>query len=211
MVSWEFEERAIKNGFKAIAGVDEAGRGPLAGPVVAASCILPQNFPLEGIDDSKKLSPKKRAALFEELITHVTYGVGIVDAERIDEINILQATFEAMCIAAEQVSPDYLLVDGNLLPKTAIPATAVVKGDSRSFSIAAASIIAKETRDRLMVEYHEKWPEYRFDKHKGYGTKLHREMIGLYGLCPIHRRTFNEEGRTVILTSSVKQRGSPSM
>ncbi|MBY0529372.1 MAG: ribonuclease HII [Rhabdochlamydiaceae bacterium] len=188
------EAQVRSQGFRAIAGVDEAGRGPLAGPVVAAACILPDGLFLEGIDDSKKLSAKERFVLFEKIKCHpaVHYSIGIVDALIIDQVNILQATFQAMLLAisALQLKPDFLLVDGNKLPSTELPAQAIVKGDSRCQSIAAASILAKETRDSLMLTYHEKWPEYNFSKHKGYGTKEHLLAIEKYGPCPIHRMSF---------------------
>jgi ribonuclease HII len=188
-----FEEEARCEGFCHIAGVDEAGRGPLAGPVVAASCIIPQNLYFPGIDDSKKLTPKKRAELFKDLTFHpdVIYGVATVSHEEIDRINILQATIVAMLQAVAQLSitPDLLLVDGMKLPSP-IPSKKIVKGDSLSQSIAAASIIAKETRDRLMEEYDRLWPEYGFKDHKGYGTERHREAIKKYGPCKIHRMSF---------------------
>ena len=188
------EDELRVQGYTSIAGVDEAGRGPLAGPVVAAACILPPGLLISGIDDSKKLSPARRLALFEQIKAHpqIRYGIGVVDAKRIDEINILQATFEAMRLALSKLSqtPDYILVDGNLLPQTPFPGRAVVKGDSLCQAIAAASILAKETRDALMQEYHQIWPQYDFAQHKGYGTKKHLEAIQKYGLCPIHRMSF---------------------
>jgi ribonuclease HII len=188
-----FEEEGRQAGFRSIAGVDEAGRGPLAGPVVAASCIIPQNLFFPGINDSKKLPPKKRGELFQELTSHpeVVYGVGIISHEEIDEINILQATIKAMLQAVGELSvaPDLLLVDGMKLPAS-IPVKKIIKGDALSQSIAAASIIAKETRDRLMEEYDRQWPEYGFKDHKGYGTQKHREAIKKYGPCKIHRMSF---------------------
>jgi ribonuclease HII len=189
-----FEERARQRGFHAIAGVDEAGRGPLAGPVVAAACLLPEGLYLEGIDDSKKLTPLQRYALYEKMISHpdIIFGIGQVEAVRIDQINILQATFEAMLFAVASLSqqPDYLLVDGSQLPPFSIPAEAIIKGDQCSQSIAAASILAKESRDRLMVTYHEQWPQYGFDEHKGYPTESHLKALSLYGPSPQHRLTF---------------------
>lgn len=192
-----FDQIIRQKGYKAIAGVDEAGRGPLAGPVVAAACILPeQDFELN-VDDSKKLSARQRFNLFQLLISHpgVSYGIGIVSADEIDKINILQATLAAMSRAVADLPvnkrPDYLLIDGNAALKQAdIPNEAVIGGDAKSLSIAAASIIAKETRDRLMLEFHAKWPHYGFDKHKGYGTAKHLDALRNHGPCPIHRLSF---------------------
>lgn len=190
----DFEERAYAKGFCRVVGVDEAGRGPLAGPVVAAACFLPKGVQLPGVDDSKKLTASERYRLFEEIIslTGVDYAVGIVDSLLIDQVNILQATFIAMLAAISKLSqkPDYVLVDGNQMPNTEIRGEAIVGGDGLCLSIAAASIIAKETRDRLMCEAHEKWPLYGFRKHKGYGTKEHLVAINKLGPCPIHRRSF---------------------
>ena len=190
-----FEEEAEKRGCFFIAGVDEAGRGPLAGPVVAAAAIINRKLQLpSGIDDSKKLTPVKRAKLFEELKSHpaITWSTGIVDAKKIDEINILNATHLAMKKAVEGLSQkaDYCLVDG--LPVKGLPVehNAIVKGDGRSASIGAASIIAKETRDLMMVEYDNIYPGYGFAKHKGYGTKVHTEALEKLGPCPIHRFSF---------------------
>jgi ribonuclease HII len=189
-----FEKAARKKGFRMIAGIDEAGRGPLAGPVVAASCFFPSDFYVEGVNDSKKLSTARRSAIFQELISidQVHYSVGVIDHTIIDEINIYQATIRAMIESVDglSVTPDYLLVDGLDLPHPSIPGEGIIKGDQKSQLIAAASIIAKESRDMLMVEYHEQWPEYGFDRHKGYGTQAHREAIKKYGPCPIHRRSF---------------------
>lgn len=196
------EERALlKAGFSSLAGVDEAGRGPLAGPVVAAAVILPstwieQGIPpdLKGLNDSKQLSTDQREAFFE-IITNkpsVRSGVAIIDAAIIDQINILRATHKAMADALGQLTPPpaHILVDGNHVKSLTLPQTALVKGDSRSYSIAAASILAKVTRDRLMLEYDLAWPEYGFAEHKGYGTPQHLEAIARLGPCPIHRRTF---------------------
>jgi ribonuclease HII len=192
MMLWETKAKRL--GFKCIAGVDEAGRGPLAGPVVAAACVLPQGALIDGIDDSKKLQASERQHIFQHILSlpGIDFGIGIIDAQLIDKVNILQATFQAMLVAISRLSqkPDYLLIDGNKMPKTAIPGEALIKGDSLSQSIAAASIIAKETRDQLMQGFHEQWPEYGFDSHKGYGTKLHLEAIQKLGPCPIHRMTF---------------------
>ena len=190
----EFEEYAYRAGRRFIAGVDEAGRGPLAGPVVAAACILPRNLQIQGIDDSKKLDFKKRAELYALLMDHpdVMIGIGIVENAHIDRINILRATLEAMAEAVSNlpIEPDYLLIDGNHLPPTHIASKAVIKGDARSLSIGAASIIAKHKRDLLMIAYHEEYPHYGFKKHKGYGTKMHLEALKKHGPTPIHRRSF---------------------
>lgn len=192
MMLWE--TKAWSNGFRRIAGVDEAGRGPLAGPVVAAACILPEGVVIEGLDDSKKLAPSKRFEIFQKIISlsEVDYGIGIIDALIIDQINILQATFQAMIVAisALKQKPDYLLIDGNKMPVIDIPGKAIIKGDSLSQSIAAASVIAKETRDQLMNLYHEKWPQYGFKQHKGYGTQAHLLAIENHGPCQIHRMSF---------------------
>jgi ribonuclease HII len=193
MMAWE--RNARKRGFYHIAGVDEAGRGPLAGPVVAAACILPESALIEGIDDSKKLPPSERFRIFQQIVStaDVEYGVGIVDALIIDQVNILQATFQAMIIAISRLNrqPDYLLIDGNRMPATPIPGHAIIKGDSLSQSIAAASIIAKETRDQIMRAFHEQWPQYHFSAHKGYATQEHLLAIQKYGPCPIHRMSFD--------------------
>ncbi|MCD8326322.1 MAG: ribonuclease HII [Lachnospiraceae bacterium] len=179
--------------YSAICGIDEAGRGPLAGPVVAAAVILPKDCDILYINDSKKLSEKKREMLYDEIMSKaVAVGVGIVSWERIDEINILQATYEAMRQAIDSlaVRPDLLLNDAVTIPGVDIRQVPIVKGDAKSASIGAASIIAKVTRDRLMMEYHQQYPEYGFDAHKGYGTKTHIEALRQYGPCPIHRRSF---------------------
>lgn len=190
----KYEAELRKIGHKYIAGVDEAGRGPLAGPVVAAACILPEKFLLKGLNDSKKVTPQKRKDLFSKLINNknVIYSIGIVESPIIDEINILQATLQAMqkAVFALAIKPDILLVDGNQLPTTSIPSKALIKGDSISISIAAASIIAKETRDAIMEKLHEKWPQYGFKEHKGYGTEKHLEAIKKYGPCLDHRKSF---------------------
>lgn len=176
-----------------LAGVDEAGRGPLAGPVFAAAVILPDDVIIDGINDSKKLTEKKRDALFDEIIECAeAYCIYSVDERRIDEINILQATFEAMRGAVNGLgkSVDYVLIDGDKSPGLEVECETVVKGDSKSMSIAAASILAKVSRDRYMVEMGEKYPGYGFEKHKGYGTKAHYEAIAELGISPAHRRTF---------------------
>ena len=189
----EYETTARTKGYNNIVGVDEAGRGPLAGPVVAAAVLLAPNSQFEGLDDSKKLSPKAREGFFS-IIKELAlgYGIGIIDVETIDEINILQAALLAMKYAVEALpeKPNLLLIDGNKCIDTEVEQWTIVKGDSLSQSIAAASVLAKVTRDKLMVEYHKQFPQYAFDKHKGYGTRLHRDLIREHGPCPIHRRTF---------------------
>lgn len=177
----------------AVCGIDEAGRGPLAGPVVAGAVILPKDDLILYLNDSKKLSEKKREMLYDEIRERaVAVGVGIVGPERIDEINILQATYEAMraAVAELQVEPDLLLNDAVTIPEVTIRQVPIIKGDAKSISIAAASIIAKVTRDRLMREYGEIFPDYDFASNKGYGTKRHIEALQKYGPTPIHRRTF---------------------
>lgn len=189
----EIENMCRAKGYKYIAGVDEAGRGPLAGPVFAAAVILPEDIYIEGINDSKKLSEKKREELFDVICEKAdAYCIAEVPENRIDEINILNATFEAMNKAVDglKICPDYVLIDGNRIAGMKIPHETVVKGDAKSISIAAASILAKVSRDRLMYKMAEKYPEYGFDKHKGYGTKAHCEAILKYGPCDIHRTTF---------------------
>lgn len=176
-----------------ICGVDEAGRGPLCGPVVAGAVILPKNCDILYINDSKKLSEKMRDTLYDEISKGaIAWGVGIVPPERIDEINILQATYEAMRIAIDnlKVTPDILLNDAVTIPEIDIMQVPIIKGDAKSQSIAAASIMAKVTRDRIMAEYDAIYPEYGFARHKGYGTKAHIEALKEFGPCPIHRRTF---------------------
>ena len=189
----EFENKVIASGYSAVCGVDEAGRGPLAGPVCAAAVILPQNTVIDGVNDSKKLSEKKREQLFGVITEKaLAYCVAWASVEEIEEINILNAAMLAMKRAVEGLSikADFALIDGNKTPDLDIPAYSIVKGDARSMSIAAASILAKVSRDRLMYEYDTKYPQYNFAKHKGYGTTLHREMILKYGPCEIHRPSF---------------------
>jgi ribonuclease HII len=188
-----FEKEFRTQGFRAIAGLDEAGRGPLAGPVVAAAVILPGNENMPGIDDSKKLSITQREKGFELLQGKaVAIGIGVVEVPEIDRLNILQASLQAMVIAAQNLSPspDLLLIDGNHLLALPLAQRSIIKGDQRCLSIAAASIVAKVTRDRLMLAYHQKYPEYNFAKNKGYGTKEHFEAILTYGCCPLHRQSF---------------------
>ena len=189
----EFENNAKAKGYKMICGVDEAGRGPLAGPVCAAAVILPDNHIIEGVNDSKKLSEKKRDMLFDVIKEEaLAYSIAFATEKEIDEINILQATYLAMKRAVEglDIKADYALIDGNRMPPLSIDGETVIKGDAKSASIAAASILAKVTRDRYMLELAEKYPEYQFEKHKGYGTKLHYEMLDKYGSSDIHRQSF---------------------
>lgn len=193
MSLYEFEYEKQKLGYNLICGVDEAGRGPLAGPVFAAAVILPLDCEIDGINDSKKLSEKKREQLFDEIIEHaVAYSIQSCDNKIIDEINILQATMLAMKNAVENLSitPDIVYVDGNRLPDVNVSAEYVIKGDAKSANIAAASILAKVSRDRFMNEMNAKYPEYCFSKHKGYPTKLHYEKIREFGISDIHRLTF---------------------
>ena len=187
---WEIEDSL---GLHLICGVDEAGRGPLAGPVCAAAVILPEHLQIPGLNDSKKLTDKKRRELFPVIQEQaIAYGIGLASEQEIDEINILQATFLAMRRALEQltVRPEIALIDGNRETDFGLPVKTVVKGDSLSANIAAASILAKVTRDNIMVELAQKYPEYGFEIHKGYGTKDHYEALRTYGPCPIHRKTF---------------------
>ena len=190
---WFFEKKATAEGFNNIAGIDEAGRGPLAGPVVSAAVILPQNFSVNGVVDSKKLTIKKRLRLYQEIYTHaVSVGVGIVDSVEIDRINILQASLLSMSMAAQNLRPQpgCLLIDGTFSISSPLPQKPIAKGDTLSISIAAASIVAKVTRDRLMEEYNAYYPQFGFSKHKGYPTRAHKEAIRKFGYCPIHRKTF---------------------
>lgn len=187
-----FEKELLAGGAKLIAGMDEAGRGPLAGPVVAAAVIMPLDCPIEGVDDSKKVSEKKRERLFEEIVEKaIAYKICLADRDVIDDINILNATKKAMteCVAGLSVRPDVVLIDAVKLPLD-VPTKAIIKGDALSYSIAAASILAKVYRDRLMREYDKLYPAYGFAKHKGYGTKEHIDALRTVGPCPIHRRTF---------------------
>jgi ribonuclease HII len=189
----KYENSLKRKGFKSIAGVDEVGRGPLAGPVVVSAVILPKDFKVPGINDSKKIKEEQREFLYQKLIEQVCFGIGLVDETKIDKINILQATFLAMnkAVGKLKVKPEHILFDGNRYNHSLnIPQTLIIKGDSISKSIAAASIIAKVYRDNLMKKYHLKYPQYCFDKNKGYGTKVHMAAIEKYGPCPIHRRSF---------------------
>ena len=188
-----FEEAAYAQGYQRIAGIDEVGRGTLAGPVAAAVVLFPPGTVISGLKDSKQLSPQDREGLYPMILEKaVAVAVGMVDAAVIDRINILQATRLAMQKAVEQltVQPDYLLLDAITLPRVPIPQRPIIKGDQLSVSIAAASIVAKVTRDRLMARYHEEYPQYNFLSHKGYGTVEHRDLIRIHGPCEIHRKTF---------------------
>lgn len=190
---YEIEQELFDSGINYIAGVDEAGRGPLAGPVCAAAVVLKKGSFIEGVNDSKKLSEKKREELYEKIIREAEcYAICMADEKTIDEVNILNATFQAMNEAAEKLTttPDMVLIDGNRIKNMNLPHKCIVKGDAKCNSIGAASILAKVTRDRYMMKMHEKYPEYGFDKHKGYPTKLHYEMIEKHGVSPIHRLTF---------------------
>lgn len=190
---WEIEDSFAQQGYQVICGVDEAGRGPLAGPVCAAAVILPPHLELPGLDDSKKLSDKRRRELFPQIKEQaIAYGIAFASEAEIDEINILQATFLAMERAMAQLSvkPDLALIDGNRQKDFGLPVQTVVHGDSRSASIAAASILAKVTRDDYMLELHEKYPQYGFDVHKGYGTRRHYDALREFGASPAHRESF---------------------
>ena len=188
-----YENEARKKGYKFVCGVDEAGRGPLAGPVCAAAVILPEGLVIEGVNDSKKLSEKKREALFDVICdSAIAYSIEFADVDEIEEINILLATMNAMKRAVESLShkADFAYIDGNTMPPLGIAAECLVKGDAKSMSVACASILAKVSRDRLMLKYAEEYPMYGFEKHKGYGTKVHTEALKEYGPCPIHRMSF---------------------
>lgn len=190
---WEIEDVFFNQGLGVICGVDEAGRGPLAGPVCAAAVILPKHLEIPGLTDSKKLSDKRRRELFPEIQRQaLAYGIGFASEKEIDEINILQATFLAMERALAQlcITPELALIDGNREKDFGIPVKTVIKGDSLSANIAAASILAKVSRDDLMLEMAREYPQYGFEVHKGYGTKAHYDALRLYGPCPIHRQTF---------------------
>lgn len=190
----EIEENLYEQGCNSICGIDEAGRGPLAGPVVVAAVIMPRNSMIEGVNDSKKVSEKKREALYEQILQEaISYGIGIIDQKEIDNINILNATKKGLTTAVQAltVRPDRIIVDAlEHIDTCHIPYTSIIKGDAKCYSIAAASIIAKVTRDRIMRQWDEIYPKYGFAKHKGYGTKAHIEAIKEYGLTPIHRLSF---------------------
>lgn len=190
---WAFEKELTARGYTRIAGVDEAGRGPLAGPVVSAAVVLPPTFRSTEVNDSKKLTERQRERLFDLIQAEAeAIGVGLIDAAEIDRINIFQAARRSMALAVAELSirPDYLLIDGKFGIPSDLPQDPIIKGDSRSISIAAASIIAKVTRDRLMLGYHAQYPQYGFDRHKGYPTKTHKAAVAEHGPSAIHRRTF---------------------
>ena len=201
MPNYEIERKYRADGYSVICGIDEAGRGPLSGPVFAAACIMPDGFVIPGLDDSKKLTEKKREALFDIVCREaIAYSIAYATPEEIDELNILNADMLAMRRAVEGLSirPDLALVDGNIARGFPIPAVPIIKGDALSCSIAAASILAKVSRDRICLEHDRLYPEYGFAKHKGYGTKAHMDAVREFGPCPIHRRTFLkflEEGK----------------
>lgn len=195
MDNWKYEKELYDEGIEYIGGVDEVGRGPLIGPVVAACCVLPKNFCLEGLTDSKKISEKKRNIYYDYIIKNcLAYGVGIVSPEEIDEINIYEASRKAMMIAIKEVQKkldlQHVLVDAMPLPDLKIPSTSIIKGDLKSISISAASVIAKVTRDNMMIELDKKYPNYGYAKHKGYPTKAHIEAINKYGLIDGYRKTY---------------------
>jgi len=192
----EQENELRKKGFKYICGIDEAGRGPLAGPVVVASVIMPEDSMIEGVNDSKKISEKKREKIYDQILEEaISYGVAIIGQDEIDEINILNATKKGLTVSLQELSqkPDLILVDAlNGIDTMGIPYDSIIKGDAKCYSIAAASIIAKVTRDRIMREWDKVYPEYGFEKHKGYGTAAHIAAIRENGICPIHRRSFTK-------------------
>ncbi len=188
-----YENEAYNKGYQYVCGVDEAGRGPLAGPVCAAAVILPKGLIIEGVNDSKKLSEKKREALFDVICeSALAYSIVFADVDEIEEVNILRATMNAMKRAVESLSieADFAYIDGNTMPPIEINGECIVKGDAKSMSVACASILAKVSRDRLMLKYAEEYPQYGFEKHKGYGTKVHTEALREFGPCPIHRLSF---------------------
>jgi len=204
----DFEVEAQQRGYRLVAGLDEAGRGPLAGPVVAAALILPRRFRLAGLNDSKQVTESERARLYEEIASRaIGFGIGCASEQEIDAMNILEATRLAMdrAIQALAPSPDFLLIDAVTLPGVSLPQRSIIKGDSLSISIAAASIMAKVSRDRLMREYHRRYPQYNFLAHKGYGTAEHLQLLAHYGPCEVHRRTFRP-----VLTACAQRSENPS-
>ena len=200
--SLRFERKLYKQGLQRIAGIDEAGRGPLAGPVIAAAVMLPPNFRLRGLNDSKQLSCLARESYYEALVSNpeVIFGIGLASVAEIDQVNILRATHLAMQRAVSGLVslPEHLLIDGLPVSAFSLPQTAIVDGDARSFSIAAASVIAKVTRDRMMVSWHEEFPVYKFARNKGYGTPEHLEKLRSHGPCLLHRRTFAPVAQTYL-------------
>ena len=195
MPDYSIEDELIKSGYTHVAGIDEAGRGPLAGPVIAAAVILPKDFPDIGLNDSKRLSAKRRETIYNKITdsnSNVIWGFAVVDQDIIDEINILNATYEAMRLAALSLSlkPDYVIIDGKPIKNCPFRNHSIVKGDSKSLSISAASVIAKVERDRIMLKYSNEFPLYAFDRHKGYGTKVHMDALKEHGPCRIHRKSF---------------------
>ncbi|HMK55993.1 MAG TPA: ribonuclease HII [Dissulfurispiraceae bacterium] len=193
MDPYEYDESAGNGEFSIIAGVDEAGRGPLAGPVVAAAVVLNRNQRISGVRDSKKVPEAEREELYRMILSSGRVGVGVIDADEIDRINILNATKKAMYIAVSDLgtNPELILIDALTIPGVGVRQIPIIKGDAKSASIAAASIIAKVTRDRIMMEYHAAFPQYGFDSHKGYATREHLECLRLHGPCPIHRKSFH--------------------
>ena len=188
-----YENKAIKEGYSLVCGIDEAGRGPLAGPVVSAAVIMPQGKRIPGVNDSKKLTPLKREILSKEIKKEaIAFAISVVKPYKIDSINILNASLLSMEIALSKLSikPDFVLIDGKFKIKTQIPQEAIIKGDTLSFSIASASILAKVRRDEIMKQYDAIYPQYEFKRHKGYPTKLHKEKIKMFGISPIHRKSF---------------------
>lgn len=205
MSLFQYERKFQSQGCRRIAGIDEAGRGPLAGPVSAAVCILPHGFSIEGVNDSKQLTVKVREELFEQIVAYpeIDFGIGFASVEEIDRWNILQATFLAMHRALEKIreAPDLILIDGNRAPQFGIPTVPIVKGDAKSASIACASILAKVARDRHLLELDRLYPKYGFASHKGYGTPEHLEALQAYGPCPLHRRSFEPVKGMLVDTS----------
>ena len=201
MPTLRYEKKAYKNGAKIVAGIDEAGRGPLAGPVVAAAAILPENFRHKTLNDSKQLTEQQREEIYAELTAREDFhwAVGVSDVDVIDHYNILRATWRGMQLALDglKVRPDHVLVDGLRVPLMGVTQTAIVKGDAKSFSIAAASVVAKVTRDRMMLKVHEQFPQYNFAQHKGYGTPEHLAALGQYGASPVHRKSFAPVRETI--------------